>query len=163
MNAVSTLQLQARPMQAGDVDAVMAIERQAYDFPWTSGNFIDSLSAGYEAELLRDARGALAAYRVAMVGVDEMHLLNLTVRPDLQGQGIARLMLDRLVHDCRRMALGTLWLEVRPSNARARALYGRWGFREVGLRRAYYPAAQGRREDAIVMRLAVPEATHGLD
>lgn len=150
-------------MQAGDVDAVMAIERQAYDFPWTSGNFIDSLSAGYEAELLHDARGALAAYRVAMVGVDEMHLLNLTVRPDLQGQGIARLMLDWLVHDCRRLALGTLWLEVRPSNARARALYGRWGFREVGLRRAYYPAAQGRREDAIVMRLAVPEATHGLD
>lgn len=163
MNAVSTLKLQARPMQAGDVDAVMAIERQAYDFPWTTGNFIDSLSAGYEAELLLDARGALAAYRVAMVGVDEMHLLNLTVRPDLQGQGIARLMLDRLVLDCRRLALGTLWLEVRPSNARARALYARWGFHEVGLRRAYYPAAQGRREDAIVMRLTVPETTHGLD
>ncbi|MCP5270651.1 MAG: ribosomal protein S18-alanine N-acetyltransferase [Burkholderiaceae bacterium] len=150
-------------MQARDVDAVMAVERLAYDFPWTAGNFLDSLSAGYEAELALDARGDVAAYRIAMVGVDEMHLLNLTVRPDLQGQGLARQMLGRLEDDCRRLALSTLWLEVRPSNARARMLYQRWGFREVGLRRGYYPAAQGRREDAIVMRRTVPEAADGLD
>lgn len=163
MSAVPALQLHCRAMQARDVDAVMVVERLAYEFPWTAGNFLDSLSAGYEAELALDAGGAVAAYRIAMVGVDEMHLLNLTVRPDLQGQGLARQMLGRLEDDCRRLALSTLWLEVRPSNARARALYERWGFREVGLRRGYYPAAQGRREDAIVMRRAVPEASHGLD
>lgn len=163
MSAVPALQLHCRAMQAGDVDAVMAVECLAYEFPWTSGNFLDSLSAGYEAELALDARGAVAAYRIAMVGVDEMHLLNLTVRPDLQGQGLARQMLGRLEDDCRRLALSTLWLEVRPSNARARSLYERWGFREVGLRRGYYPAALGRREDAIVMRRSVPEAADGLD
>ena len=163
MSAVPALKLHCRAMQARDVDAVMAVERLAYDFPWTAGNFLDSLSAGYEAELALDARGDVAAYRIAMVGVDEMHLLNLTVRPDLQGQGLARQMLGRLEDDCRRLALSTLWLEVRPSNARARMLYQRWGFREVGLRRGYYPAAQGRREDAIVMRRTVPEAADGLD
>lgn len=163
MSAVPALKLHCRAMQARDVDAVMAVERLAYDFPWTQGNFLDSLSAGYEAELALDARGDVAAYRIAMVGVDEMHLLNLTVRPDLQGQGLARQMLGRLEADCRRLALSTLWLEVRPSNARARMLYQRWGFREVGLRRGYYPAAQGRREDAIVMRRTVPEAADGLD
>ena len=79
MSAVPSLQLHCRAMQARDVDAVMAVERLAYDFPWTAGNFLDSLSAGYEAELALDARGDVAAYRIAMVGVDEMHLPN----PDL--------------------------------------------------------------------------------
>lgn len=163
MNAQPLVHLPCRAMQARDVDAVMAIERKAYEFPWTPGNFLDSLAAGYDAELALDTDGAVAAYQVAMVGVGEMHLLNLTVRPDLQGQGLARQMLARLEDTCRRLALPTLWLEVRPSNARARLLYQRWGFRELGLRRGYYPAPQGRREDAIVMRRNVPEAADGLD
>jgi ribosomal-protein-alanine N-acetyltransferase len=165
MSALSTPVLNFRPMQASDLDAVMPVEQACYEHPWTRGNFIDSLAAGYEAELALDRAGQVVAYRIAMVGVDEMHLLNLTVRVDHQGRGHAREMLRRLADDCRRLALATLWLEVRPSNARARTLYTRWGFREVGLRRAYYPAVAGQREDAIVMRFVLsPEgAPDGLD
>lgn len=165
MNALPAPTLHFRPMQVSDLDAVMPVERACYEHPWTRGNFIDSLSAGYEAELALDPAGQVVAYRVAMVGVDEMHLLNLTVRADRQGRGHAREMLQRLVDHGRRLALATLWLEVRPSNARARTLYSRWGFREVGLRRGYYPALDGRREDALVMSLALsPTEEHdGLD
>ncbi len=161
--------LRFRPMQVADVDAVLAVEHQGYPHPWTHGNFVDSLASGYEAELALDDTGALAGYCVAMAGVDEMHLLNLCVRPDLQGRGLARMLLQRLEDTCRRQALPTLWLEVRPSNERALLLYRRWGFREVGRRRGYYPAAHGRREDAIVMRRALPaepppgKAPHALD
>ena len=162
MSAVPSLQLHCRAMQARDVDAVMAVERLAYDFPWTAGNFLDSLSAGYEAELALDARGAVAAYRIAMVGVDEMHLLNLTVAPPHQRRGHARALLDALQAEASTRVMASLWLEVRPSNERARRLYAARGFEEVGLRRAYYPAPHGRREDAVVMRLQLAGGRAGL-
>ena len=94
-------------------------------------------------------------YFIAMEGVDEMHLLNLTVAPAEQGQGHARRMLDALVAICRERHAAQLWLEVRESNSRARALYLRYGFRHVGVRRDYYPAEFGRREDATVMSLVL--------
>ena len=165
MNPLQQPAVQHRPMQMADLDAVMVIEPQCYEFPWTRGNFVDSLAAGHETELALDAAAGLIGYRVAMVGVDEMHLLNLAVHPAWQGRGHAHLLLLRLLDDCRRLALATLWLEVRTGNQRAHQLYQRWGFREVGLRRAYYPAAAGSREDAVVMRLLVPpqSASHALD
>jgi [ribosomal protein S18]-alanine N-acetyltransferase len=153
MSALPHLRRELLPMQSGDLDAVLAIEVQAYEFPWTRGNFIDSLHAGYACWVLRDERHRLIAYAISMAGVDELHLLNLTVAPTDQGQGHARWLLDALVAHCRREAAPMLWLEVRTSNARARRLYVRYGFREIGLRRGYYPAAQGRREDAVVMSL----------
>ncbi len=156
MNALPDALLQYRSMCLDDLDAVLRLEQSCYAHPWTRGNFVDSLAAGYESELALDPVAGLVAYRVAMVGVDEMHLLNLTVHPDRQGRGQGRRMLQRLVDDCARLALATLWLEVRPSNQRALLLYARWGFQEVGLRRGYYPAAAGQREDAIVMKLPVP-------
>ena len=151
-------------MQEGDLDEVLLIERAAYEFPWTQGNFIDSLHAGYEMQLLytpRDPRAAVAGYFIAMAGVDEMHLLNLTVRPALEGRGHARFMLDALCAIARQRGAGLLWLEVRLSNARARALYERYGFRSVGLRRRYYPAQEGRREDAVVMSLPLAPSASG--
>lgn len=148
-----SLQLQA--MSVVDLAEVMAIEVAAYPFPWTQGNFIDSLQAAYLARLLRSESGELLAYFVAMAGVDEMHLLNLTVAPSAQGRGHARYMLDALVAECRATPAAMLWLEVRRSNQRARDLYERYGFREIGLRRAYYPAGFGRREDAVVMSLSI--------
>lgn len=147
-----------RPVQVGDLDAVMAIEVEAYAFPWTRGNFIDSLAAGYLAHWLDDGHGRMQGYFIAMPGVDEMHLLNITVAPALQGRGLARQMLDALVGLCRTRGEPMLWLEVRTSNDRARALYRRYGFTEIGLRRGYYPAPKGRREDAVVMSLAVTPA-----
>lgn len=141
------------PMTVALVDAVMAIEVAAYAFPWSRGNFIDSLAAGYAARVLRDARGELLGYFVAMAGVDEMHLLNITVAPAVQGRGHARVLIDALAALCRAQQARALWLEVRASNARARAMYERLGFTQVGVRKGYYPAPFGRREDAIVMSL----------
>jgi ribosomal-protein-alanine N-acetyltransferase len=144
------------PMALADLDAVLALEQVVYPFPWTRGNFVDSLAAGHVAHVLRE-RGGLVGYSVALAGVEEMHLLNLTVAPALQGRGLARWMLDALVAQCRDERRAWLWLEVRASNLRARSVYARYGFEEVGLRRGYYPAL-GRREDAVVMRLVVAPA-----
>lgn len=146
-------------MRAADVDRVLAVEKRAYSFPWTRGNFIDSLAAGYPAELLVDERDELIGYFVAMLGVDELHLLNLTVAPDWQGHGHASTLLDVLEQRCRERGVPALWLEVRAGNLRARHVYHQRGFAEVGLRRNYYPAPHGTREDAIVMSLAVREAS----
>jgi len=146
---------EADAMRVPDLTEVMAIERQAYTMPWTHGNFVDSLVAGYPAEVLRGPRAQLLGYWVAMPGVDEMHLLNITVAPAWQGRGLAVVMLDRLVAECRRRGLTQLWLEVRISNERAREVYRRYGMAEVGKRRAYYPVAEGPREDAILMSLMV--------
>ena len=171
MNAL----LQPRPLQAQpqpgrramtvrDLAAVMRCEACAYSHPWTRGNFIDSLAAGYHAEVL-ECDGVLVGYFVAMAGVDELHLLNVTVAPAHQGQGYGSLLLDVVNQLGVDLGLPRLLLEVRHSNESARALYQRRGFVAVGLRRGYYPAAQGR-EDAVVMSLhlvAPPGASHGLD
>ena len=155
-----------RPMVAADLDAVLAIELAAYAHPWSQGNFIDSLAAGYLAWVRHDAAGQLLAYCVAQPGFEETHLLNLTVAPDHQRQGHGRALLLVLVEWTRARGDAALWLEVRESNLPARALYRASGFGEVGLRRAYYPAARQQREDAVVMRLALrpdaDEALHGL-
>jgi [ribosomal protein S18]-alanine N-acetyltransferase len=159
--------LRREPMRITDLGTVQAIENVAYEFPWTRGNFVDSLAAGYPAHGLRDAAGVLWAYSVAMAGVQEMHLLNLTVAPPGQHRGLARLMLDALVADSRAAGAQCLWLEVRASNQRAQAVYRRYGFEPVGVRRGYYPAAGGQREDALVMRLgwalAAPGGSDALD
>lgn len=149
----STLQ----PMQIGDLDAVLDLEQRAYPFPWTRGNFIDSLAAGYLARLLRDAQGQLLGYFLAMPGVAEMHLLNIAVAPEHQGQGHARRMLDALSALAREQECEQIWLEVRRSNARAREVYARYGYVETGIRRAYYPAVAGQREDAVLMSLELGE------
>lgn len=143
------------PMTVAALAEVLPVEQAAYEFPWTRGNFIDSLHAGYPAHVLRSAGGELLGYFVAMSGVEEMHLLNITVAPVHQGRGHALFMLDAVQALARRRHAEQLWLEVRVSNARARQVYERYGFRNVGLRKSYYPAAQGLREDAIVMSLSL--------
>ena len=143
------------PMTVGTLDHVLAIEQKAYAFPWTRGNFIDSLHAGYAAWRLQAPAGLLLGYFVAMQGVDEMHLLNITVAPAHQGCGHARFMLDALCDMARHARAEQIWLEVRMSNARAREIYEQYGFRSVGVRKAYYPAVGGTRENALVMSLAL--------
>ncbi|MFM2402791.1 MAG: hypothetical protein RL223_671 [Pseudomonadota bacterium] len=145
------------PMLVADVERVMAVEVTAYSHPWTRGNFVDSLAAGHEAELRLGPDGRLQAYQVTMPGVEECHLLNLTVAPVWQRRGLGGLMLGRLA--ARAVARGdhAVWLEVREGNAPARALYRRCGFIEHGLRKHYYPAAGGR-EHAVVMGLVLDDA-----
>lgn len=150
------------PMTPDHLDSVLAVEQSAYTYPWSRGNFADSLQSGYQAQLLcADAEAhdeALLGYFVAMKGVDEVHLLNITVAPAHQQQGWARVMLDGLAIWSRGQGAQWLWLEVRASNLRAKAVYERYGFRHVGLRKAYYPdgpAGRNQREDALVMSFAL--------
>ncbi|GAB3481901.1 ribosomal protein S18-alanine N-acetyltransferase [Polaromonas eurypsychrophila] len=159
MNAVlQPIEARFEPMTASWFEAVLRVEQSAYDHPWSRGNFSDSLNAGYEAQVLAagpEGASELLGYFVAMKGVDEVHLLNITVAPDHQHQGWARVMLDALVLWSRGQGALWLWLEVRVSNERARAVYEHYGFRHVGTRRQYYPAAEGQREDAVVMSLGL--------
>ncbi|MDB5892392.1 MAG: rimI [Polaromonas sp.] len=155
------LEARLEPMSVHTLDAVLAVEAAAYAYPWTRGNFTDSLQAGYHAQLLTagaDHDPALLGYFVAMKGVDEVHLLNITVAAACQRQGWARVMLDALAIWARGQGAEWLWLEVRVSNARAKVVYERYGFNPVGMRRDYYPssaAGPGTREDALVMSLAL--------
>jgi ribosomal-protein-alanine N-acetyltransferase len=140
-------------MKVGDLPDVLAIENDIYPYPWTRGNFLDSLYSSYETWILRDGNGSLAAYFLMMYAVDEAHLLNITVRRGLHGKGIGRMQLDKVKALAREHGMTSILLEVRPSNLRAMQIYERYGFLQIGKRKGYYPAANNMREDAIVMRL----------
>jgi ribosomal-protein-alanine N-acetyltransferase len=145
-------EVQFEPLLAEWLDTVVHIEQRAYAHPWNRTNFLDALHAGYQAQILV-ADGTVLGYFVAMKGVDEVHLLNITVAPEHQGQGWARVMLDALALWARGQGAQWLWLEVRVGNARALRVYEAHGFRRMGQRKQYYPAGHGQREDAIVMSL----------
>lgn len=142
------------PMRVEDLAAIVAIERAAYEFPWTHGNFADSLASGHSAWTLRDETRHIAAYAVVMHAVDEAHLLNLTVAPAVQRRGFGWRLLEFMAENARGYGARTMLLEVRPSNPTAQQMYLRYGFERIGVRRGYYPARAGR-EDAIVMRVAL--------
>ena len=140
--------------QPGQLDALMAVEQRAYSHPWSRGNFVDSLASGYQIELLLGG-DQLIGYFVAMPGVEEAHLLNITVAPEFQQQGWSVVLLDALALWARGRGAQWLWLEVRVSNLRARQVYEKYGFQRVGERKRYYPSASAEREDAIVMSYAL--------
>ncbi|MEN9771803.1 MAG: hypothetical protein RJA58_446 [Pseudomonadota bacterium] len=147
------------PMTSRDLASVMVIENQAYPFPWSSGNFKDSLAAGYSMWVLREHQ-VMLGYMVWMQVVDEAHLLNITLTPARQGHGLGRWMMRSLIEQVKAVGLERIVLEVRPSNTRAIRLYERSGFHRIGLRKGYYPSAPetAAREDAIVMALDLREA-----
>ena len=141
------------PMRREDLDAVAEIETGAYPFPWTRGNFSDSLASGYSAWVCR-RESALIGYAVMLLVLDEAHLLNLTIAPAWQRHGYGMLMMHQLFSVARAHGATRMFLEVRPSNEGGIALYRRCGFVRVGRRRGYYPAANGR-EDAVVMAVGL--------
>lgn len=147
--------LQFARMGIQDLAEVQRIEEDIYPFPWTTGNFADSLENGYETWIVREKSGALAAYFLMMLAVDEAHLLNVSVRRDLQRRGLGRMLLDKTVSVAREKGMTSVLLEVRPSNVHALVVYERYGFVRIGLRKGYYPADGSTREDAIVMRLNI--------
>ena len=138
------------PMAHGELDTVCAIEQQAYAHPWSRMNFEDVLRSGYQAQLLMGGTQVLG-YFVAMVGFEEVHLLNITVAPGYQRQGWAHVMLDALDVWARAQGAHAVWLEVRHGNVRARQVYEAHGYCRVAQRKDYYPASDTQREDAIVM------------
>jgi len=142
------------PMTEADLDWVVENEFELHAVPWTRGNFTDSLAAGYSSWVMR-LEGWRAAYAVMLHVLDESHLLNLSVARPAQGAGIGGVLLRFLFEEARRSGSSQLFLEVRPSNEPALALYHRHGFVSVGRRKSYYPVPGGGREDAIVMRRAL--------
>ncbi|WP_085318191.1 ribosomal protein S18-alanine N-acetyltransferase [Derxia lacustris] len=141
-----------RAMTEDDVPAVMRIEKQAYPFPWTAGNFVDSIRNGYRAGVACLGADPIG-YVVLLPALDEAHLLNITIAPEHQRQGLGGWLLERSIELARDAGAACMILEVRPSNLPARALYDKRGFAQIGLRKGYYPNGTFRREDAIVMRL----------
>ena len=140
-----------RPMRAGDLEAVLEIETDAYPFPWSRGIFEDCLRVDHPAWVLH-REGRIIGYGVLSVAAGEAHVLNLCIDPALQGRGHGRHLLRALVHLARGRGARQLFLEVRPSNRGALALYESEGFNEIGRRPRYYPA-RGGREDALVMAM----------
>ncbi len=161
---------------ADDVDAIWQLEQAAYPLPWSRASLADVVAhqgsncGEYVVQLLWEqtqeqtaaptaasqppiAHKALQGYFVAMLGFEEMHLLNLAVHPNFQGRGCGLLLLQHLQNWARWCGARTLWLEVRQSNLRAHALYRRFGFTDVALRQNYYPTPSGGREHAVVMQL----------
>lgn len=141
-----------RPMREDDLDAVMAIELRAYPFPWSRGIFRDCLRAGYPAWVLQREDDELIGYGVLSIAADEAHVLNLCTAFQVQGRGHGRRLLLALLRVARSRGVQRVFLEVRPSNGAAIALYASEGFSEIGRRPRYYPAHAGR-EDAVVMAL----------
>ena len=140
-----------RAMREVDLPAVMAIEQRAYAFPWTQGVFRDCLLANHPAWVLVED-GHVIGYAVLSVAADEAHVLNLCTAPEVQGRGHGRRLLRALLQLARGRGAQRMFLEVRPSNGPAIALYHDEGFNEIGRRPRYYPARDGR-EDALVMAL----------
>lgn len=142
-------------LDASHLDRIMDIEHASYDFPWSRGNFADSIAEGYRCQGLfvqvqAGVSPVLAGYSIVMRGVDEVHLLNIAVAPAFRGQKIAVLLLQQLCAWARLEKLDYLWLEVRTSNLRAQKLYREFGMHTVGQRKNYYRTHDGH-EDALVM------------
>lgn len=151
MNAVlKPSQMQFRPMREEDLAELLRIERAAYPYPWTLGNFRDSLQAGYSC-WVGEIDGRMAGYWLMMNVVDEGHILNCCIAPQWQRRGYGRQLMDHLFQVARDHNTRSLFLEVRLSNEPAKRLYTSLGFDLVGQRKAYYPTDNGR-EDALVMR-----------
>lgn len=138
------------PMNDSDLPAVAALEASVQVFPWSQGNFADSLRAGHSCWVCR-AGGELLAFTIVMAVIDEAHLLNIGVSPAHQGRGIGARAMLQAMEQAGANGATSMFLEVRPSNAAALRLYRQLGFVEIGLRRGYYPAAIGR-EDGLVFK-----------
>ncbi len=151
--AVEQFPERLRPMRSDDIDGVFTIESVAHAYPWTRGIFHDCLRAGYQCWVLERVGGPIA-YAILSLAPDEAHLLNLCVHPACQRRGLGRRLLGHMRELGRQWGCTSLLLEVRPSNQGAIALYRSEGFREVGRRKAYYPAPGGR-EDALILAVDI--------
>lgn len=153
MSAVPVPQVHFRAMRPADVADVAALERSLYAFPWSQGNFRDSVEAGYDCRVACDGAEVIG-YAILMVALDEAHLLNLAVAAPWQGRGIGRAFLEHMLGIARAAGVQIVYLEVRPSNLSARHLYKLAGFQQIAIRPAYYPALHGR-EDALFLGLTL--------
>ncbi len=156
MSAVMQVKHVIRTMREADVPAALLLDQASYEFPWTAGNFIDSIRAGYHCWVYEAGHQAVG-HAVLMSVFDEAHLLNLAISPNWQRQGLGAALLQTVLQEARSAQINMLYLEVRPSNSTAVRLYNRNGFEGFATRKDYYPAKNNGREDALVMRCALGE------
>ncbi len=144
-----------RRMTETDLTAVLDTEQAGYEFPWTTGVFRDCLRVGYACWVLEHERRAVG-HLIMSVVAGEGHVLNLCVHPRYQGQGFGAALLEHGLRMAGRLGADMVFLEVRPSNVPALRLYEHWGFSELGVRKSYYPAPGGAREDALILARNLP-------
>jgi len=147
-----------RAMSQDDIAGVLDIEKRAYEFPWTEGIFRDCLNVGYSSWIVTSPDGEVLAYALMSMAVGEAHILNLCVEPAYHQQGLGRFLLTHLQRLARAAGMDIVLLEVRKSNNAALALYEAQGFRRLGVRKAYYPAREGR-EDAWLLGWDIRQET----
>jgi len=140
--------LSFRRMDIGDIDTVMLVEKQVYEYPWTEGIFNDCIRVGYECwlALLEDQ---IIAHAVISVAAGESHILNISIDPGYQNKGIGKQFIEYLIDIAKSKRASVIMLEVRPSNTLAISCYNAAGFNEIGCRKNYYPAPEGK-EDALL-------------
>ncbi len=143
--------MRVRPMFDTDIKQVQQIEQRNYQFPWSEGVFHDCFKAGYHCSVLTEEDNILG-YGITSMAAGEAHILNVSVHPDVQGQGLGRKLMEHQITQAQSKKSEAVFLEVRPSNPNAIKLYETLGFEQIGLRKDYYPAKEGR-EDAIIMKL----------
>ena len=149
LNEEMSALVQIRTMNHADLEQVMVVEKKAYPHPWTIGIFRDCLRVGYTAWVMTlDEK--IIGYGIVMLSPGEAHILNICIDPDYQGKGLGRYLLNHLIKKSNQTDIDMLLLEVRRSNTNAQQLYLSAGFHELGIRKAYYPADNGR-EDAIIL------------
>jgi ribosomal-protein-alanine N-acetyltransferase len=153
LSAVPIPQIHYRRMHVADLAEVAHLERELYAFPWSIGNFRDSVTAGYDCWTVTHGE-AVIGYAILMIALDEAHLLNVAIAPEWQSQGVGRAFLAHMVQVARDAKCQIVYLEVRPSNLAARHLYRKMGFQQIAIRPDYYPAPSGR-EDALFLGLAL--------
>ena len=149
-------QSEIRPMRELDVPMVVAVERSAYQFPWSEGIFRDCLRVGYVCRVI-EVGDDIGGYGIMSIGAGEAHVLNVCVREDYRGHGLARRLLLYLIDRARNAGMYEAFLEVRPSNTAASHLYHSLGFEQVGIRRGYYQATNGREDAAVLRRILSPD------
>jgi len=141
-------QLTFRPMTSDDIDNIMALEISLHPYPWTKGIFNDCIKAGYLC-YLSEINDEIMAYSALSYGAGESHILNISVAKAYQGKGFGKQLLQFMMQQAKQKKADMVLLEVRGSNHNAIALYESQGFNEIGLRKGYYPAPNGK-EDAIM-------------
>lgn len=150
MSAEPQATCQVRKLTLADLPQVLVIERAAYEFPWSDGIFRDCIRVGYRCFVATDMADHVLGYSLLTVAAGEAHVLNLCVDPQRRREGVASYLLHHMMRVARQGNAESIMLEVRPSNKSAIALYYGEGFERTGVRKRYYPAAQGR-EDAFLL------------
>ncbi len=149
MNVEMLALVDIRTMHSADLKQVVNVEQKAYPHPWTIGIFRDCLRIGYNSWVMT-LDETVIGYGIVMLSPGEAHILNICIDPDYQRKGLGRFLLHHLINKSNQTDIDMLLLEVRRSNVQAQQLYISEGFHELGVRKAYYPAGNGR-EDAIIL------------